>query len=129
MKQCAVLYEGWQMQCCGDPFAVGDEVDWPVNNGADIKLKLDKPRLLDYCYEAHDRHDFKLRGKVLKIDALYYHYKPSAGNPKLMVPAYGFLKRVEKADGWDKKIDGAVFAAYLVSLEIADDKKKRGKTL
>ncbi|KUL53457.1 DUF6578 domain-containing protein [Streptomyces sp. NRRL S-1521] len=25
-----VLYEDWQMECCGTPFAVGDEVAWPL---------------------------------------------------------------------------------------------------
>lgn len=25
-----VFYEGWQMECCGTPFAVLDEVSWPL---------------------------------------------------------------------------------------------------
>ncbi|MFJ4813846.1 DUF6578 domain-containing protein [Streptomyces sp. NPDC088801] len=25
-----VFYEDWQMECCGTPFAVGDEVSWPL---------------------------------------------------------------------------------------------------
>ncbi|MEU1518204.1 DUF6578 domain-containing protein [Streptomyces sp. NPDC005811] len=25
-----VFYEDWQMECCGEPFAVGDEVSWPL---------------------------------------------------------------------------------------------------
>ncbi|MFF8395976.1 DUF6578 domain-containing protein [Streptomyces sp. NPDC016172] len=25
-----VFYEGWQMECCGTPFSVGDEVSWPL---------------------------------------------------------------------------------------------------
>ncbi|WP_344013265.1 DUF6578 domain-containing protein [Streptomyces thermospinosisporus] len=25
-----VIYEDWQMECCGEPFAVGDEVAWPL---------------------------------------------------------------------------------------------------
>ncbi|MGW2520953.1 DUF6578 domain-containing protein [Streptomyces sp. NPDC001617] len=25
-----VYYEGWQMECCGEPFAVGEEVRWPL---------------------------------------------------------------------------------------------------
>ncbi|MFF3919402.1 DUF6578 domain-containing protein [Streptomyces sp. NPDC001852] len=25
-----VFYENWQMECCGTPFAVGDEVAWPL---------------------------------------------------------------------------------------------------
>jgi uncharacterized protein DUF6578 len=25
-----VFYEGWQMECCGDPFTVGDRVEWTL---------------------------------------------------------------------------------------------------
>ncbi|MDN3020657.1 DUF6578 domain-containing protein [Streptomyces sp. S.PB5] len=25
-----VFYEDWQMECCGTPFSVGDEVSWPL---------------------------------------------------------------------------------------------------
>ncbi|MEU0583722.1 DUF6578 domain-containing protein [Streptomyces sp. NPDC006132] len=25
-----VIYEDWQMECCGTPFSVGDEVSWPL---------------------------------------------------------------------------------------------------
>ncbi|MFF5978650.1 DUF6578 domain-containing protein [Streptomyces olindensis] len=25
-----VIYEDWQLECCGTPFAVGDEVSWPL---------------------------------------------------------------------------------------------------
>ncbi|MEV8591751.1 DUF6578 domain-containing protein [Streptomyces sp. NPDC052012] len=25
-----VMYESWQMECCGEPFGVGDEVRWPL---------------------------------------------------------------------------------------------------
>lgn len=25
-----VFYEDWQMECCGTPFSVGDEVGWPL---------------------------------------------------------------------------------------------------
>ncbi|MEB8342728.1 DUF6578 domain-containing protein [Streptomyces endophyticus] len=32
-----VWYEDWQMECCGTPFSVGDEVEWPLvlRGGAD----------------------------------------------------------------------------------------------
>ncbi len=25
-----VVYRSWQYECCGDPFRVGDQVDWPL---------------------------------------------------------------------------------------------------
>ncbi|MGW7524010.1 DUF6578 domain-containing protein [Streptomyces sp. NPDC054783] len=30
MPRMRVFYEDWQMECCGTPFAVGDEVSWPL---------------------------------------------------------------------------------------------------
>ncbi|MFE9770379.1 DUF6578 domain-containing protein [Streptomyces sp. NPDC005931] len=34
-----VFYDNWQMECCGEPFAVGDEVSWPLLlSGADDVL-------------------------------------------------------------------------------------------
>ncbi|SBT93621.1 hypothetical protein GA0115233_106740 [Streptomyces sp. DI166] len=30
MGKWKVFYEDWQMECCGTPFAVGDEVSWPL---------------------------------------------------------------------------------------------------
>lgn len=28
MESCVVSYDSWQMQCCGDPFSVGDKIEW-----------------------------------------------------------------------------------------------------
>ncbi|MFE2034052.1 DUF6578 domain-containing protein [Streptomyces scopuliridis] len=25
-----IMYDSWQMECCGEPFSVGDEVSWPL---------------------------------------------------------------------------------------------------
>ncbi|MGW0738117.1 DUF6578 domain-containing protein [Streptomyces sp. NPDC002851] len=30
MELLRVEYESWQLECCGKPFAVGDEVTWPI---------------------------------------------------------------------------------------------------
>ncbi|MGP3948860.1 DUF6578 domain-containing protein [Streptomyces sp. 7N604] len=37
-----VKYDGWQMECCGMPFSVGDGVAWPLvlldaKNGLDME--------------------------------------------------------------------------------------------
>ena len=31
IKKCNVLYESWQMQCCGDPIEVGKVVDLTID--------------------------------------------------------------------------------------------------
>ncbi|MER7377082.1 DUF6578 domain-containing protein [Streptomyces lanatus] len=30
MAMWQVFYADWQMECCGTPFKVGDEVSWPL---------------------------------------------------------------------------------------------------
>ncbi|MFH8367427.1 DUF6578 domain-containing protein [Streptomyces sp. NPDC018031] len=30
MTTCSVFYQDWQMECCGKPFSVGEEVSWQV---------------------------------------------------------------------------------------------------
>ncbi|MFH8565245.1 DUF6578 domain-containing protein [Streptomyces sp. NPDC017988] len=54
-----VMYEDWQMECCGEPFAVGDEVAWP--------LWVDGDRLDDAAWAA-DRSE--IEGPVVRLDAL-----------------------------------------------------------
>ncbi|MGW2884228.1 DUF6578 domain-containing protein [Streptomyces griseoruber] len=41
-----VFYEDWQMECCGEPFAVGDEVSWPL-------LQRDSADLLGGGWDEH----------------------------------------------------------------------------
>ena len=68
MDNVKVYYENWQMMCCGDPFAVGDEVEWTVHlstrRSGQEKLHVD-------FYEDHYYHSadgiLKLRGKVERI--------------------------------------------------------------
>ena len=34
-----VWYSSWQMECCGDPFAVGDTVDWDLAPSTDLEWR------------------------------------------------------------------------------------------
>ena len=46
--QAMIFYEDWQMDCCGDPFAIGDDVNWVCVKGDDGALVA-----CDYYYDAH----------------------------------------------------------------------------
>ena len=70
---CTVFYESWQMECCGEPFVVGDNVKWLVCRGAIINgiIGLGK---IDYFYEGHSsdwENIFVLEGKVESIKILF----------------------------------------------------------
>jgi len=118
LNQCIVLYDDWQIQCCGAPFKIGDTVSWLV-------LKWDYDNIpvnvgtIDYCYEAHDTNYktlFMLNGFVSEIivRALHYKYEESPNNPNVNVPVSGHTVDVDSADGWDEPIEGLPFSAYIL---------------
>lgn len=57
--QCVVFYEGWQIECCGTAFSIGDAIKWPVGKGTQLNTPV-KVATIDYCYEAHDSNWKKL---------------------------------------------------------------------
>ena len=121
MAQCIVFYEGWQMECCGIPFALNDMVNWTVDEQVGPvfqKLTLDK---VDYCYDSHIKgyeELFWLTGQVLEIRALYIKYVPSRTQERLLVPEEGILVNVKEAHGWEKAIGEKRFAGYVVTLDM-----------
>lgn len=77
--QCIVLYEKWQMECCGIPFAIGDLVDWPVTVCSSNTHSFPVDVKIEYMYEAHNARDeeiYILTGTVCQIDVLCKEYKP-----------------------------------------------------
>lgn len=75
-----VWIEGWEMQCCGDSFIVGDFVQWPAVpvERSDWLERLFKGRevVVHYAYRAHgdDEEDEppveRVSGRVERIDAV-----------------------------------------------------------
>ena len=65
--ECAIFYESWQIQCCGDPFSVGDRVEWtgvtpyeyPVADGV----------IIDFVEDHHDAAFLSIKGYVSRIVA------------------------------------------------------------
>ncbi|MFF4544080.1 DUF6578 domain-containing protein [Streptomyces sp. NPDC001406] len=50
-----VFYESWQMECCGTPFSVGEEVSWPL-------APMDPEDIRAWSREGeHDRYDGTVR--------------------------------------------------------------------
>lgn len=118
MNNCRVLYVCWQLQCCGNPFKIGDTVKWLVcePNGA-LRTPVDVGHI-DYWYEAHDSEIelFYLTGKVTSIKGLFERYVPSKDNSRLLVPVYGELIDIPSAYGWEKPKDDLEISGYVVEL-------------
>lgn len=66
-----VYYEEWQLQCCGDAFAVGEEVTWTVEPARDEYGA-------DWHEEHHNEDDLPtLTGTVLAIESVWQRYEES----------------------------------------------------
>jgi len=118
MKDCVVLYEKWQMDCCGTPFSMYDMVQWLVCDGTNISLNVDNVKV-DYCYEAHSSNYkglYNLSGKVVKICALYRKYTKAVYNSKLLIPTESYLLATDSLLEIEDKIDDLVLNSYVVYL-------------
>lgn len=123
-KDCTVLYEGWQMQCCGNPFSIGDEIEWTVFVFNRTVVGIDSK--IDYIYDAHYETEnglYILQGTVDRIDALFTKYEPSLDNPIMQIPASGSLRSVSKADGCEEDIGELVFDSYFIVVRDISVKK------
>jgi hypothetical protein len=123
-----VSYEDWQMQCCGDPFKIGDSIDWLVYKWSGNSLDTEDSLIgIDFIYDAHgtrvDNEMFSLHGVVIEIQAEYYKTElrlhPRIHSGQKPVPTFVYEKScsVTLADGKDKDIDGLEFGSYRVTLQ------------
>lgn len=67
MDECTVYYDAWQMQCCGDPFSVGDKVDWTCI--APSERKNAHGIIIDFDEDHHAFATHSITGTVVKIIA------------------------------------------------------------
>ncbi len=72
-----VWIDDWEMQCCGEPFSVGDSVDWPASPLSDgswcAELGLEKAP--SWIYSAHCDDEGQLRGTVEEIEAVFCRFR------------------------------------------------------
>jgi hypothetical protein len=72
-----VWIDDWEMQCCGEPFSVGDSVDWPASPLSDrswyAELGLEKAPT--WIYSAHSDDEGELRGTVEEIEAVFCRFR------------------------------------------------------
>ena len=114
---CNVFYEDWQIQCCGQPFKVGEIVHW-TGEDADDEIKGFH---IDFHEDHHAHHSLNIEGRVTRIIALTSEEVP---NKKL----YSFQKAdfiltdLQEADGWESVQEATdeiyyIFWGYIVMLE------------
>jgi len=123
-----VWVDDWQMQCCGEPFAVGSPVSWTLEDpdpdwlaaivGDDLAARVD-------AAEEHHRggpeQGPRTDGTVLSIRTVHCRYEAAdPEHPQMMspVPGSGVVTGTDTADGWEAERDGLAFVGYLVQLAV-----------
>ncbi|MEU3736011.1 MULTISPECIES: DUF6578 domain-containing protein [unclassified Streptomyces] len=85
-----VMYDDWQMECCGTPFSVGDEVAWQLEGGPDL-----------YSVERHGEEAPDTVGRVRSIRMVTRGFARAAGtNTFEPVPGEEWLRPVEACPKW-----------------------------
>lgn len=117
-----IYYESWQMDCCGDPFKIGDLIKWDVVDD-NSTYPSDLNIVPDFGYEAHSFDGDGLKtiiGTVQKIFNVYYSYK-DCPNRKVSYPSSTALLSVECSevflDDFNEK-SHAAFIVYLTNVQI-----------
>ncbi|NUP17412.1 MAG: hypothetical protein HOZ81_15165 [Streptomyces sp.] len=127
-----VFYESWQMECCGTPFRVGDEVSWPLQlRDADDVCGGGWPdRLTESAGRSQGRpglHTAEFhgdpelpgtRGRVRAIQVVAPVWAEMAPGALTRVPVPGerSLRSVRECPKWFADAD----AGALVTLEVPD---------
>ena len=121
-----VWVAGWQMQCCGTPFAVGSQVAWTLGEAdqdwLDTVLGTDAAPIVDMAEDHHGGLPAdapQTRATVTRIRAVHCRYAPEPGGERLMlypVPGSSVLSDLASADGWTPDSGDVKFVGYLVDL-------------
>lgn len=120
----SVWVEAWQMQCCGERFALGDEVSWTLREPGSEWLTAVLGADLAGRVAAAEEHHGGLPGSapvtvgtVASIQTVHCRYAPVPDGPALYpVAGSGVVSSVTSADGWTPDRDDLRFVGYLVQL-------------
>ena len=129
-----VWVDGWQLQCCGEPFAVGDVVRWtllerPVEEVLTDRTGRREVLALTHAEEHHGgapEDTAVTEGRVRRVLAVTYEYAQVPGSARTFAPvgASGRTRELWRVDGWESELphdDVRGFAGYVVELDISDD--------
>jgi hypothetical protein len=123
-----VWYSDWQMECCGEPFAVGDSVQWSLTDEPDVdwlEAAIGTELAAEITHQ-EDHHGVEedviaRRGKVLSIRCAYCRYAPTpGGDERTLYPVAGTaeIKSAERVEGTEAGGSDLHFNGYLVELDL-----------
>jgi uncharacterized protein DUF6578 len=121
-----VWVDDWQLDCCGDSFAVGDVVNWTVIDEPGPTVLIDgfgaDPPHVDCAEEHHGgvpEGTPPIRGVVKSIRAVHSRTAPSKGHSRVneVVPGSAIVTRVRGVDRIATR-HGYTLWGYLVELDL-----------
>jgi hypothetical protein len=123
-----VWVDGWQMQCCGEPFAVGEEISWTLRDADNEWLKaIFGPESAIAVDKQEEHHGGVVEGtpatagRVTTIAAVYCRYAPPPGGDARAlhpVAGSGTATPVQSADGGTNDRGDLTFVGYVVGLTL-----------
>ena len=115
IDRCRILYEAWEMQCCGEPIAVGRRI---TLHGAKIPGEYHwqtRANDADYFHQHHVCEEFMydLRGKVETIVVIYRELIDGKVVEKER-------KEVPLIDGWTEGGDPSEYIITLTDVSVIE---------
>jgi hypothetical protein len=119
-----VWVDGWQMQCCGEPFEVAEAVSWWTSSEVhrDYLSVVVGEKMAAEITHYEDHHDVSdggttlIVGTVRTIEAVSCRFavQGPAFHP---VPGTAVIEPRSSADGWEKEDGELNFLGYIVTIE------------
>ena len=128
-----VWVDGWQVQCCGEPFAVGDTVRWTLVERVFDDVLTDSRGRREQVHLTHaEEHHGAVpedvpptEARLTRIQAVTFAYAdvPGRYRTQASVAGSGRAQQLWRVDGWESERQAEAdrrFAGYVVDLEVAD---------
>ena len=115
---CTIYYESWQIQCCGEPFSVGEKIEWTCCMPQDTKNA--HGIIIDFEEEHHGFPTHTITGTVTKIIAERSEF-PKGLREVWYEKADIIREELQNADGWESQLSNddttdRTFWGYIVEL-------------
>ncbi|MER5795042.1 DUF6578 domain-containing protein [Streptomyces sp. NPDC001980] len=95
MRLLKVFYEDWQMECCGTPFTVGDEVTWKLVAYEAGARRENAGYGAEAWVENHGGPDRPTTGRVRAVELVHeeFRFRLRAPDPVVAEPGEGVVIR------------------------------------
>ena len=117
--ECTIYYESWQIQCCGEPFAVGERIDWTCQIPEDFWNAHGIP--VDFVEQHHGFATHSISGTIVRIIAERSEF-PKGQKEVRYDRANVIHEEIERADGWESELKDdetteRTFWGYVITLK------------